>query len=252
MILFLAEATAAAKADGFSALRVTGEMTWVLGGEPGTERLFEYEAKLNYFLPEHDALAICQYDRRRFAADVILDVIRTHPVVISGDLVCDNFHFVPPDDFLQPDQPAREVDRLLSSIIDVERARQTLEQASRHWSATFDAMNDMVCLLARDGTVLRCNQTMSNLLGLGADEVVGKKCYELMHGSSTFFEKCPYQVSTGTRSPPIRSSATPKRSSALCTSCAISRRSGAWRRSCVPVRHEPASGPASPRTPARP
>jgi PAS domain S-box-containing protein len=54
-------------------------------------------------------------------------------------------------------------------------------------------MNDMVCLLARDGTVLRCNKSMVTLLGLDADQVVGKKCFELMHGSRTFFEKCPYQ-----------------------------------------------------------
>ena len=89
-------------------------------------------------------------------------------------MVCDNFHFVPPDDFLRPDQPAREVDRLLSSIIGAERGRQALEQASRYWSATFDAMNDMVCLLTRDGTVLRCNGTMANLLGLGTDELSGR------------------------------------------------------------------------------
>jgi len=201
MIAFLAEATAEARADGFSALRVTGEMTWALGGEPGTERLFEYEAKLNYFFPDHDALAICQYNRSRFGPDVILNVIRTHPVVISGGLVCDNFHYVPPDDFLQRDQPSREVDKLLNSIVDAERSRQALEQASRDWSATFDAMNDMVCLLARDGTVLRCNESMVKLLGRRADEVLGKKCYEVMHGSRTFFEQCPYQemLRTGKR-----------------------------------------------------
>jgi PAS domain S-box-containing protein len=78
---------------------------------------------------------------------------------------------------------------------------QALEQASRDWSATFDAINDMVCLLARDGTVLRCNKSMVTLLGLDADQVVGKKCFELMHGSRTFFEKCPYQemLRTGKR-----------------------------------------------------
>ena len=42
---------------------------------------------------------------------------------------------------------------------------------------------------------------MVTLLGLSADEVIGKKCYELMHGSRTFFEKCPYQemLRTGKR-----------------------------------------------------
>ena len=78
-------------------------------------------------------------------------------------------------------------------------AAQTLERAVRDWSTAFDAMNDSICLLAQDGTVLRCNKGMTALLDLRADEVVGKKCYELMHGSRTFFEKCPYQEMLRTR-----------------------------------------------------
>ena len=76
-----------------------------------------------------------------------------------------------------------------------------LEQASRDWSATFDAMSDRVCLLARDGTVLRCNRGMIDLLGLQPEEIVGRKCYELMHGEHAFFERCPYQemLKTGRR-----------------------------------------------------
>ena len=62
MIDFLKEATAAAKADGYSALRVTGEMTWMLGGDPGSERLIEYEAKLNYFIPEYDCCLLYTSD----------------------------------------------------------------------------------------------------------------------------------------------------------------------------------------------
>ncbi len=78
---------------------------------------------------------------------------------------------------------------------------RALEQALSDLTAAFDAMSDMVCLLARDGTVLRCNGGMFRLLGLNEDEVVGKKCHELMHGSTTFFAKCPYQkmLRTGKR-----------------------------------------------------
>jgi PAS domain S-box-containing protein len=68
-----------------------------------------------------------------------------------------------------------------------------LGETPRSWSATFDAMNDMVCLLDRDGTVVRCNRSMSEFLGRSPDEITGKKCHELMHGSHTFFERCPYQ-----------------------------------------------------------
>jgi PAS domain S-box-containing protein len=39
----------------------------------------------------------------------------------------------------------------------------------------------------------------SGFLGLSRDEVVGKKCFELMHSSRTFFEKCPFRDMLRTR-----------------------------------------------------
>ncbi len=116
MIGFLKRMTDEAKAAGFSALRVTGEMTWVLGGEAGTEHLMEYEAKLNYFLPENDALAICQYNHKRFSPDIIKNVISTHPLIIYGGMVCKNLYYIPPDDFLEEQQPDKEITRLLANV----------------------------------------------------------------------------------------------------------------------------------------
>lgn len=129
MIRFLKEAVDSAKAQGDSALRVTGEMTWMLGGDPGVERLMEYEAKLNYFFPENDALAICQYNLKRFMPEIVLDVIRTHPLVIYRGLVCKNFYYVPPDEFLLPNQKYLEVDRLLYNIVERERVEGLRNQA---------------------------------------------------------------------------------------------------------------------------
>ena len=131
MVGFLKQATDEAKAAGFSALRVTGEMTWVLGGVPGTDRLMEYEAKLNYFFPENDALAICQYNCNRFPPEIIRDVIATHPLVICGGMVCKNFYYVPPDDFLEEEQPAKEIERLLANIINRNRVEEELRERTR-------------------------------------------------------------------------------------------------------------------------
>ncbi len=102
MIDVLKESVNIALGEGFSALRVTGEMTWALCGDPGVERLIEYEAKLNDFFPYFDALAICQYNLKRFSADIITNVIRTHPTVIFKDTVCKNFYYIPTEEFLKP------------------------------------------------------------------------------------------------------------------------------------------------------
>jgi hypothetical protein len=85
MIAALSEAERDSLKDGYTGLRVTGEMTWIFTGLPGTERLIEYEAKLNMFFPGSRTIAICQYHEPRFSPDLLLDVIHTHPkVVIDG------------------------------------------------------------------------------------------------------------------------------------------------------------------------
>jgi PAS domain S-box-containing protein len=134
MVDFLKQATKEAKTAGFSALRVTGEMTWVLRGAPGTERLMEYEAKLNSFFPENDALAICQYNRDFFPPESIKDLIDTHPLVICGGMVCSNSYYVPPDDLLTEERPAREIDRLLANIINRQKAEDELSRMNERFS----------------------------------------------------------------------------------------------------------------------
>lgn len=124
MIRFLKEASDEAKAQGFKGLRVTGEMTWVLGGDYGSDRLIEYESKLNYFFPENDALAICQYNLGRFTPEIIMDVIRTHPLVIYRGQVCRNFYYTSPEEMLLPNQGYLELSRLLYNILERERLEE--------------------------------------------------------------------------------------------------------------------------------
>ncbi len=116
MIGFLEETARQARDDGYSALRVTGEMTWALGDAPGADRLIEYENELNRFLPAADCVAICQYNRSRFPDEVIRDIIYTHPTVIYGGCVCSNFYFIPPEEFLSDSRDALLVQRMLQNL----------------------------------------------------------------------------------------------------------------------------------------
>src|SRR6201988_3743338 len=127
MFTFWKETTELAMNEGFTALRATGETEWVLRGGRGLERWMEYESKLNHTLAENKCSALCQYNRRLFPPELILDVIRTHPVVVYRGTVCRNLYYVPPDEFLGTNQTAREVERLLTNI----REREHVEEAFR-------------------------------------------------------------------------------------------------------------------------
>jgi PAS domain S-box-containing protein len=123
MIAFLREETERALAEGWTALRGTAETTWALHGEPGSERLIEYEAKLNTFFPGSQCLALCQYDQRRFSPEVLLDVLHTHPAVIFGRELVDNPYYLSPEVFLS-DLPSARFKQWADALLDSRRQRQ--------------------------------------------------------------------------------------------------------------------------------
>jgi hypothetical protein len=86
-------------------------MEWSLLDKLGVDGLLEYETRLNYVVPKYDSAVICTYDLSKFRANVVMDTLRTHPVVIIGGLLQENPFFVPPDQYLleiRERQSARE------------------------------------------------------------------------------------------------------------------------------------------------
>ncbi len=119
MIEMLGRETAAALDAGYAALRVTGEMAWALAGDPGSERLVEYEALLNKFYATGvKSYSICQYDQRRFDADLLLDVLHTHPSVLLDTEGFDNskMYYVPPEAFLTADRTSGILETRLANL----------------------------------------------------------------------------------------------------------------------------------------
>lgn len=119
MIAILGEETDKALADGYTALRATGEMTWALAGEPGSERLVEYESRVNeFFAANQKCYGLCQYDRRRFDADMLVDVLQVHPNVLFGKDGYDNsrMYYIPPRAFLERDRQSATLDTWLGNL----------------------------------------------------------------------------------------------------------------------------------------
>ncbi|RQG94331.1 MEDS domain-containing protein [Natrarchaeobius chitinivorans] len=131
MIAFIAGAIEEGTEE-FEGVRITGEMTWVFGDDPPLEELIEYEGKLNELLPDANGIALCQYNREKFSAEIIRDVIRTHPHLIYSNTVCQNFYYTPPEEFFGHDQPEREIDRMMGTLLDRTTARVELRNHQQH------------------------------------------------------------------------------------------------------------------------
>jgi MEDS: MEthanogen/methylotroph, DcmR Sensory domain len=94
-----AAAAQGAKESGM--LRATGEMPSVLDHPDGRTEFFRYEARLNGCVASLPAVILCLYDLQRFGAEVLMDTLRTHPMVVVDDMVHDNPYYVDPGEFLR-------------------------------------------------------------------------------------------------------------------------------------------------------
>lgn len=128
MIGIMAGVLADAMSKGFKGLRSSGEMTWALGNDKGSDRAMEYEALLNDFFPGKPWVAICQYNQKRFEPAIILDVLRTHRYAIVGEQVCPNLYFEPTQMFFGRCTDRAKLDWRLEQLKRARDAVHALEQ----------------------------------------------------------------------------------------------------------------------------
>jgi len=72
------------------------------------------------------------------------------------------------------------------------RTKQQMSALAHEWQETFNAITDGVCIIdKKSGKILQCNKAMTRFLGKARDEIIGRRCCELLHGSSGPVKKCP-------------------------------------------------------------
>lgn len=101
MISLIQEVLRRGKSEGFPLTRLVANMEWALEDRPGVDDIVEYESRLNYVLPQYDDVVVCTYDLAKFDAMVVMDIMRTHPMVIIGGILQENPFYAPPDEFIK-------------------------------------------------------------------------------------------------------------------------------------------------------
>lgn len=87
--------------DDFPSSRIVCNMDWAADSAASRESLIEFEARANHLWSRHDDVVICVYDLARFGGDFLVDIMRTHPIVLVGNMLQENPFFTPPDEFLR-------------------------------------------------------------------------------------------------------------------------------------------------------
>jgi hypothetical protein len=80
--------------------RICCRMDWTIKDRSHVDDVIEFESRANDVWRRHEDAVICTYHLGQFRGDEVIDIMRTHPMVIIGGILQENPFFVPPDEFL--------------------------------------------------------------------------------------------------------------------------------------------------------
>ncbi len=88
-------------ASQFPLSRIVCRMDWVSHDRSRVDDVIEFESRVNDIWSQSDDAVICTYHLSQFSGDAMIDIMRTHPMVIIGGSLQQNPFFTPPVEFLR-------------------------------------------------------------------------------------------------------------------------------------------------------
>ena len=76
-------------------------MDWAIEGQSHVDDVIEFESRVNEVWRSHDDAVICTYHLAKFGGDAVIDIMRTHPMVVIGGTLQHNPFYIPPEQFLR-------------------------------------------------------------------------------------------------------------------------------------------------------
>lgn len=79
------------------------------------------------------------------------------------------------------------------SLYELRKISEKLQISTDEWKRTFDSISDMIFIIDTDNNIVRANKAFLDAIKKTTDEVVGKKCYEMLHRSDKPWPSCPLE-----------------------------------------------------------
>jgi PAS domain S-box-containing protein len=72
--------------------------------------------------------------------------------------------------------------------------RSFQEARGEYWERIFDAVPELIAIIDPDHTITRVNKAMAERCGVTPEHLIGRKCYEVVHGLSCPLPDCPHSM----------------------------------------------------------
>jgi PAS domain S-box-containing protein len=87
--------------------------------------------------------------------------------------------------------------QIISMVVDVTDHRMAEDKAlkaQKDWEDTFYAVPDLIAIVDNNYDIIRVNLALADRINLTPEECIGRKCYELIHGTHEPATTCPHAL----------------------------------------------------------
>lgn len=81
----------------------------------------------------------------------------------------------------------------IPGLLSLEEEKNRLELVNQEWQKTFDAINDFIFIQDNNFTITKVNKAFAQAMKLTPQEIIGKKCYQLLHKQDKPWQECPLE-----------------------------------------------------------
>ncbi len=82
---------------------------------------------------------------------------------------------------------------MLGEITERKQAEENIKKAAEEWKTTFDSITDLVSVHDKDFKLVRVNRAFAKTVKMEPKELIGKTCYEIIHGTNEPASNCPHK-----------------------------------------------------------
>jgi len=101
----------------------------------------------------------------------------------------------------EPDGRAVEILVMARDISKRKRVEEKIKNAAEEWRMTFDSITDLVSIHDKDNRIVRVNTAFADACNMKPKDVIGKPCYEVVHGTKEPWPNCPHKQTMETKKP---------------------------------------------------
>ena len=101
----------------------------------------------------------------------------------------------------EPDGRPIAILAIVRDITERKLAEEKIKRAAEEWRTTFDSITDLVFICDKDFRLIRVNKAFADVFKKKPADLIGKPCYEIVHGINEPVHNCPHKKTTETKKP---------------------------------------------------